>query len=212
MALTKPTMDVDIITVLATTSADRGLTEDEFKAKFDETPAAIKTYLNDTLTAELDTALGLKATLAAPTFTGTVVLPSTTSIGTVSNTEIGYLDNVTSAIQTQLNAKARKTLVTTEATNATPTPNVDNCDIHTITALAATATFGTPAGTPYDGQKLIIRIKDNGTARTLAWNAIYRAIGVTLPLTTVISKTLYVGFIFNNTDTKWDCLAVSLEA
>jgi hypothetical protein len=41
-----------------------------------------------------------------PTFTGTVTLPSTTSIGTVSNTEISYVDGVTSAIQTQLNAKA----------------------------------------------------------------------------------------------------------
>lgn len=42
----------------------------------------------------------------SPTFTGTVNLPSTTSIGTVSSTEIGYVDGVTSAIQTQLNAKA----------------------------------------------------------------------------------------------------------
>jgi hypothetical protein len=46
------------------------------------------------------------APAAGPTFTGTVVLPSTTSIGTVDSTEIGYLDGVTSAIQTQLNAKA----------------------------------------------------------------------------------------------------------
>lgn len=46
------------------------------------------------------------ATLASPTFTGTVTLPSDTSIGTVSATEIGYVDGVTSAIQTQLNAKA----------------------------------------------------------------------------------------------------------
>jgi hypothetical protein len=43
---------------------------------------------------------------ASPTFTGTVVLPSTTSIGTVTSTEIGYVDGVTSAIQTQLDAKA----------------------------------------------------------------------------------------------------------
>lgn len=42
----------------------------------------------------------------SPTFTGTVVLPSTTSIGDVSSTEISYLDGVTSAIQTQINAKA----------------------------------------------------------------------------------------------------------
>lgn len=39
---------------------------------------------------------------AGPTFTGTVVLPSTTSIGDVTSTEIGYLDGVTSLIQTQL--------------------------------------------------------------------------------------------------------------
>jgi hypothetical protein len=42
----------------------------------------------------------------SPTFTGTVTLPSGTSIGSVSATEIGYLDGVTSAIQTQLNTKA----------------------------------------------------------------------------------------------------------
>jgi len=42
-------------------------------------------------------------------FTGTVSLPTTTSVGDVSSTEIGYLDNVTSAIQTQLNAKAPST-------------------------------------------------------------------------------------------------------
>lgn len=47
-----------------------------------------------------------KANTASPTFTGTVTLPSDTSIGTVSSTEIGYVDGVTSAIQTQLNAKA----------------------------------------------------------------------------------------------------------
>lgn len=59
-----------------------------------------------TINTPLATALGLKAPLASPTFTGTVVLPSTTSIGTVTNTEIGYVDGVTSSIQTQLNAKA----------------------------------------------------------------------------------------------------------
>jgi hypothetical protein len=46
------------------------------------------------------------APLAGPTFTGTVVLPSTTSIGTVTSTEIGYVDGVTSAIQTQIDTKA----------------------------------------------------------------------------------------------------------
>jgi hypothetical protein len=63
-----------------------------------------------------------KAPLAGPTFTGTVVLPSTTSIGDVSSTEIGYVNGVTSAIQTQLDSKlASATASTTYATLAGPT-------------------------------------------------------------------------------------------
>lgn len=97
----------------------------------------------------------------------------------------------------------------TVASSATPTPDADSTDIYTVTALAETATFGAPAGTPINGQKLMIRIKDNATARTLAWNAIYRAgTDVALPLTTVISKTVYCGFIYNSTDSKWDLMAV----
>jgi hypothetical protein len=45
-------------------------------------------------------------TLTDLTVSGTTSLPSATSIGDVSSTELGYLDGVTSAIQTQLNAKA----------------------------------------------------------------------------------------------------------
>lgn len=57
----------------------------------------------DGVTSAIQTQIDTKAPSAGPTFTGTVVLPSTTSIGTVSATEIGYVDGVTSAIQTQLN-------------------------------------------------------------------------------------------------------------
>jgi hypothetical protein len=68
------------------------------------------------------TALDLKANLSGPTFTGTVVLPSTTSIGNVSATELGYVDGVTSAIQTQLDAKlASSTAASTYAPIAGPT-------------------------------------------------------------------------------------------
>lgn len=43
-----------------------------------------------------------KAAVISPTFTGTVVLPSTTTIGNVSNTELGYIDGVTSSVQNQI--------------------------------------------------------------------------------------------------------------
>jgi len=67
---------------------------------------ASTTELNytDGVTSAIQTQIDTKAPSAGPTFTGTVVLPSTTSIGTVSATELGYVDGVTSAIQTQLNA------------------------------------------------------------------------------------------------------------
>lgn len=48
--------------------------------------------------------LAAKAPLAGPTFTGTVTLPATTSIGDVSATEISYVNGVTSSIQTQITA------------------------------------------------------------------------------------------------------------
>lgn len=54
---------------------------------------------------DLTTTLALKANSASPTFTGTVVLPSTTSIGTITSTELSYLDGVTSPIQTQFSGK-----------------------------------------------------------------------------------------------------------
>lgn len=99
--------------------------------------------------------------------------------------------------------------ITTIADSATPTPTGGSLrNFFTITALAQAATFAAPSGTPANGNKLTIRIKDNATARALSWNAIYRAgTDVALPTTTVLSKTLYLGFIYNGVDTKWDLLA-----
>jgi len=58
---------------------------------------------------DLQTALNLKATLASPTFTGTVTIPTPFTLGAVSvlptGTELNFVDGVTSAIQTQLDAK-----------------------------------------------------------------------------------------------------------
>ena len=95
--------------------------------------------------------------------------------------------------------------VTTIASSATPTPDADAADMYVITALAAAAEFGAPTGTPTQGQTLLIRVKDNGTGRALTYNAIYRTL-VTPATTTVAGKTLYLGFVYNSTDTKWDCV------
>ena len=85
---------------------------------------------------------------------------------------------------------------------------------YNVTALAVTATVAIPSGSPADGQKLMIRIKDNGTAQTLNWTTTsggYRVIGTTLPTTTVISKVLYIGCIYNTQDTFWDVVATAQQ-
>jgi hypothetical protein len=53
------------------------------------------------------TASNLSASVVSAS--GTVTLPSTTSIGAVSSTELGFVDGVTSAIQTQLGSRVLTT-------------------------------------------------------------------------------------------------------
>lgn len=69
-------------------------------------------------TSSIQTQLNLLAPKASPTFTGTIVTPVTASRAVISNgsnqlaasattdTELGYVSGVTSAIQTQMNLKA----------------------------------------------------------------------------------------------------------
>ena len=129
---------------------------------------------------------------------------TTLSLNNVDNTS----DATKNAATVTLTNKRITGRVGTVASSATPTPDGDANDIFTVTALAVAATFAAPTGTPTNGQKLIIRIKDDATARALAWNAIYRAgTDVALPTTTVVSKTMYCGFIYNSADTKWDLVA-----
>lgn len=122
-----------------------------------------------------------------------------------------YTTTERATTRTLTNARITKRIGTT-ASSSTPTADADNHDQYNVTALAANATVGAPTGTPTDAQPLMFRIKDNGTARTLAWNAVFRAMGVTLPTTTVISKTLYVGAIFCAADSVWDVVAVGQQA
>ena len=81
-----------------------------------------------------------------------------------------------------------------------------------ITAVAQVFQLANPLGTSTDGRQLIIRIKDNGTARGMSFGSQYRALGNPLPSTTVLSKTLYLGVMYNAADTKFDLIAVSQEA
>ncbi len=86
----------------------------------------------------------------------------------------------------------------------------DSYDMQVITAQAGALLFDAPTGTPTEGQMLLIRIKDNGTAQALTWNTIFRSGSlVTLPSTTTLGKWLYIEFLYNSTTPKWDIVGVS---
>jgi hypothetical protein len=94
---------------------------------------------------------------------------------------------------------------------ATVTPTFANNQVN-ITAQAQALAIANPTGTAVDGHGILIRIKDNGTSRAITWGTQYRVFNDALPTATTISKTLYVGIVFNEADTKWDVLGVREEA
>lgn len=90
---------------------------------------------------------------------------------------------------------------------ATVTP-ANGDDEVVITAQAVALALANWSGAPAQGWGIVIRIKDNGTARAITYGTNYRAAAdVTLPTTTVVGKTHYLCCIHNSTDTKHDVIA-----
>lgn len=122
-----------------------------------------------------------------------VVVPSISSTNTITNKR----------------NQPRITSATSYTTDTGTSLDVSTTDIFVITAQAGALKFNNPSGTPVQGEKLLVRIKDNATARALTYDTQFRASSdLALPATTVLSKTLYMLFIYNSTDTKWDLLSV----
>ena len=101
--------------------------------------------------------------------------------------------------------------IVTTTDDATAVIDVDVTDQYQLTAVANATEFST-TGTPTAGQRLLIRVKDAGVAKALTYNAVFRAVGITLPTTTTANKTTYIGCIYNATDSKFDCVATGTEA
>lgn len=143
----------------------------------------------------------------AATLTGLVVgngASAMTVVTAPSGAVVGTTDTQT------LTNKRITTRISTITTASTITPNSDTTDQYNVTALAVLATIALPSGTPTDGQKLIIRILDNGTSQSLVWGA-YRLIGTFLPTATLANKVLYVGCIYNAQSSTWDVVSVGVQ-
>ena len=152
--------------------------------------------------------LGTGPTLSAPIFS-TIVNTGTLTLPTSTDTLVGRATTDT------LTNKRVTPRVNTVTTTGTVTPTGDSSDQYEVIATG-TLTIAAPSGTPTDGQKLMLRVKNNGTvtAQAITWtttSGAYRVIGVTLPTTTPSNATTgvaYIGCVYNSADTYWDVLAV----
>lgn len=97
------------------------------------------------------------------------------------------------------------------ASSSAPALNVSTTDILKMHSLAVNTVIDAPTGTPVDGQAFIYMIRDNGSSRTVGYNAIFRPIGITPPGSTVAGKWMYLSGRYNAQDVKYDLLSVGRE-
>lgn len=126
-----------------------------------------------------------------------------TGLGTAAFLDGSTLATLTGA-ETLTNKRITKRVVSTASASSIG-PDANGQDIIAITALAANLTINAPTGTPTDGQCMVIRIQDNGTARTLTWNAAYTSFATEdLRTTTIAGKPMYWEFMWNGSNSKWE--------
>lgn len=120
----------------------------------------------------------------------------------------------TTATQTLTNKIIQMRIQTASAYGTPFNPNCNDYDMFIATAQGGSIAFGAPAGTPFNGQKIIFRItfSAGGSISFDTGSNGYRAVGVTLPTTSTGGQTLYLGCMWNSLAAKWDVLAVNVGA
>jgi len=154
---------------------------------------------------------GLKTTLKN-------TFPNVTGAINATETELNYVDGVTSAIQTQLDAKETADADTAKTDTAQEWTSQQNFNATTLTfdatqdwdlttnqvcklTLTANTTFDAPTN-QVDGSVYVITIIQDGTgSRTAGWNTVFKWAGGTAPtLTTTASAKDVFTFVSDGTN------------
>lgn len=147
-----------------------------------------------------------------PIYPQQITYTGPTAARTVTYPDASFTVVGTTAAQT-LTTKRVVPRTNTTASNTSWTPDFDTYDVEKQTALAGAVTINAPTyASTNEGECRVLRIKDNGTARAITWTtgsggAFRASTDLILPTTTTLSKTLYLLFIYNATDSRWDLLA-----
>jgi len=137
-----------------------------------------------------------------------------------SNTKMVWLDTSVSPRVFRVYNTGSNTWkpLTTESTVQTTlggstTITSDTKNFLSSSGLTSALTLPNPTGTPTQGQVIKMRLEDNGTPRAITWSGSqWRAMGVTLPTTTISTKVMYIEAIWDSVDSKWDVISLINQA
>jgi hypothetical protein len=178
---------------------------------------------NNASTGTTSTFLINNATISTGTSSGALQVRGGAGIG--GNVYIGgtsYVNNsqiLTSAtIYNYIALRGQYIPRTAYVSTGTITIDASQYDTYVVTAINTSSVIiqiNTDNGyTPFDGQKLIIRLTDDGTARRLYFNYNsnhFRTVGIAPPAITLSNNTIYVGAMYNQSVARWDILSAVIQ-